>query len=592
MGQSGFNRGRGRYIQGPATRFRFPRRRLSESRLMRLCAPCLSAVLLALSLGACAASPASPSAAAPVDYGGGMVAAANPQAVDAGLAVLRRGGSAVDAAVAVQAVLGLVEPQSSGPAGGAFMVFYDAESGHVTAYDGRETAPSAATADLFIGPDGRPLGRLQAMRSGRSTGAPGVVAMLGMAHADHGKLAWKDLFSDAERLARDGFVVGRRMAAIAPRITTPDVTAYAGQVKAGEIKTNPEYARAVRMIADGGPRAFYEGPIAQAIAARVAAEPLPGALTAADIAAYRPKKGPAICRPYRVYVVCVPPAPSGGPGLLIALGILEHTKVAADPQGTDGWFAFLEASRLMYADRDQYLADPAFVSVPVAGLLDPAYLKSRAALIGERSQPRQPGRPPGAPALGPDATAEPAGTSHFVIVDSQGNAVSMTTTVEGPFGSGRMAMGMVLNNQLTDFSLQAADSAGAPIANAPAPGKRPRSSMSPVIVLDQKGRLVAALGSPGGNSILAYNLKALVGLLDWNLPLQDAFDLPNIIARGAGTSGEADKLSPDVVAGLAARNLSIRPTGGEESGLHGVVIRGGRLEGAADKRREGEAKQP
>lgn len=523
---------------------------------------------------------------------GGMVSAANPMAVEAGLKVLRAGGSAVDAAVAVQATLGLVEPQSSGLAGGAFMVVYDAKTRKVTAYDGRETAPAAATPTMFLGPDGRPLPFGQVVASGRSVGAPGVVAMLGLAHEDHGRLAWRDLFGEAERLARDGFPAPGRLAAAGARDVRPDIRSYAGVVAAGQTLANPEYARTVRAIAEGGPVAFYTGPIAQAMVARVAGDPLPGGLSAADLAAYRARKGEALCRPYRVYVVCVPGTPSGGPPVLMTLGILEETNIAKDGPTADGWYALAEASRLMYADRDRYMADPAFIDVPTVGLLDKTYLKGRASMIGPMSQPRAAGTPPGAPARGADATAETPGTSHFVVVDDAGNAVSMTTSVEGSFGSGRMAAGMVLNNQLTDFSFVPTGSDGAPVANAVAAGKRPRSSMAPVIVLDGQGRLVAALGSPGGPSIPAYNVKALVGLLDWGLPLQAAFDLPNLVARGAGTAAEVSKFAPEVVTGLAAHGIALRGNSAEGSGLHGVVVVDGRLEGAADRRREGVALAP
>jgi gamma-glutamyltranspeptidase/glutathione hydrolase len=548
------------------------------------------ALILAAALAGCATSASDATAQAPA--GGGMVAAANPLAVEAGLKVLRAGGSAVDAAVAVQATLGLVEPQSSGLAGGAFMVVYDARTKKVTAYDGRETAPAGASPTMFLGEGGRPLPFGQAVSSGRSTGTPGVVAMLALAHADHGRLAWKDLFGEAERLARDGFPAPGRLAAAASRDQRPDIQSYAGAVKAGETLKNPAYAQTVRAIADGGPRAFYEGPIAAAIAARVATDPIPGALSTADLAAYRARESEALCRPYRIYVVCVPGAPSGGPGVLMALGILENTDVAQAGPTVEGWYQFAEASRLMYADRDQYVADPAFVDVPLAGLLDPAYLKGRAALIGPRSEPRTPGTPAGARRRGADATDEVPGTSHFVVVDAAGDVVSITTSVESSFGSGRMAAGMVLNNQMTDFSFTPTGPDGAAIANAVAPGKRPRSSMSPVIVLDRQGRFVAALGSPGGMSIPAYNVKALVGLLDWKLSLQQAFDLPNVVARGANTAAETDKFSPDVVAGLAARGVVLRGSSAEGSGFHGVVVRDGRLEGAADKRREGVALAP
>lgn len=538
-------------------------------------------------------SPAHKAAPAARAHPGGMVSAANPMAVEAGLKVLRAGGSAVDAAVAVQATLGLVEPQSSGLGGGAFMTYYDARTKQVTAYDGRETAPAAATPTLFMGPDGRPLPFPVAVASGRSTGAPGAIAMLAMAQADHGKLAWKSLFGEAERLARDGFPIPGRMAAEGARDRRPDIQAYLGGKKAGDILKNPQYAQTVHDIALQGPQALLRGKVAADIAARVAQAPLPGALRTADMAGYRPIKSQALCRPYRAYIVCAPPAPSGGPGVLMGLGILQNTDIAAaGPNSEKSWFTFAETQRLMYADRDKYVGDPAFVAVPTEGLLDPAYLKARADLIGDRTALRLPGAPAGAQARAPDHTREPGGTSHFVIIDGAGNAVSMTTTVEGPFGSGRMVDGFVLNNQLTDFSFQPIDADGAPMANAVAAGKRPRSSMAPIIILDKNRRLVAAFGSPGGNAIPAYNLKALIGFVDWKLPLQDAFNLPNLIARGPNTVAETTKFAPGVVEGLRARGIDLRQNGGEDSGLHGVVVQNGKLVGAADTRREGVALAP
>jgi gamma-glutamyltranspeptidase/glutathione hydrolase len=315
-------------------------------------------------------------------------------------------------------------------------------------------------------------------------------------------------------------------------------------------------------------------------------------MTLADIAGYRAKSGPALCRPYRIYVVCVPPPPSGGVGLLEGLGIFANTDIASvGPTDPKAWYLFAEGSRLMYADRDAYVGDPAFVSVPVEGLLDPAYVTARAKLIGEKAGPAPgPGQPKGAPARGVDATREPGGTSHFVISDADGNVVSMTTTVESVFGSGRMVHGFILNNQLTDFSLVPRDRSGALVANSVAGGKRPRSSMAPAIILDRQGRLVMAVGSPGGNAILAYNLKAIVAYLDWKLPLQDALALPNLIARGPTTNGESAKFPPGVVEGLAARGVVIRGAGGEESGLHAIGMRDGKQEGAADPRRPGVAR--
>jgi gamma-glutamyltranspeptidase/glutathione hydrolase len=530
-----------------------------------------------------------------------MVAAANPMAVEAGVRVLRRGGTAADAAVAVQAVLGLVEPQSSGLGGGAFMVFYDARTRAVTAYDGRETAPAGASPEMFLGPDGKPLPFAAAVLSGRSTGVPGAIAMLSLVHAQHGRLPWNSLFGDAERLAADGFVVPRRLAAAAssraPEAAAPDAVAYftrpdGTRIQAGDVLKNPAYAESLRRIAAGGPAGLLTGPLAEAIVRRTHEGELAGTLTLEDLARYRPKAEPALCRPYRAYVVCLPPAPSGGPAVLEALGLLQRTDIAAHgPADPQGWYLLSQASRLMYADRDRYTGDPDFVSVPVEGLLSAGYLDARARLIGPAAGPApKPGNPPGAGVRAPDHTPEPGGTSHMVIVDAYGNAVSMTTTVENVFGSGRMVGGFFLNNQLTDFSFSPKDADGAAAANAVAPGKRPRSAMSPTIVLDRRGRFVAAVGSPGGPGIIAYDLKALVGMLDWKLTVQQAVDLPNLIARGDVYDAEVGKFAPGVVDGLAARGVRLMSgTGAEGSGLHGVEKLPGALRGAADPRREGVA---
>ncbi|WP_296450709.1 gamma-glutamyltransferase [Phenylobacterium sp.] len=541
-------------------------------------------------------------AAAPVGARA-MVAAANPLAVEAGLKVLRAGGTAVDAAVAVQATLGLVEPQSSGLGGGAFMTYYDARTKAVTAYDGRETAPMGATPQLFMDAAGQPLNRGVAILSGRSTGAPGAIAMLSLAQKQHGKLAWRDLFGEAERLADGGFPVPGRMAAAAAsragQAATPDAVKYftkadGTKVQAGEIMRNPAYAATVRKIAAEGPKALLEGEIAQAIVDKVHEGDMPGTLSLADLAAYRPKSGPGLCRPYRIYIVCTPNAPSGGPAVLEALGILEHTDIASHRNDVEGWYLFSQASRLMYADRDRYIGDPDFVEVPVDGLLDRAYVAERARLIGPTPAASvAPGKPKGAGPRAPDATKEPGGTTHFVIVDRWGNVVSMTTTVESIFGSGRMVHGFFLNNQLTDFSFTPQDRDGAPAANAVAPGKRPRSSMAPAIVLDRNRNFVAAVGSPGGPSILAYNLKALVGMLDWKMPVQDAIALPNMIAGGSFYAAEVDRFPPELRAGLEARGVKLtNGFGAEGSGLHGVEVTPKGLRGGADPRREGVARAP
>ncbi len=533
-----------------------------------------------------------------------MVAAANPLAVDAGVNVLRKGGSAVDAAVAVQAVLGLVEPQSSGLGGGAFMSFYDAKTRKVTAYNGRETAPAGATPDMFMS-DGKPMGYAAAVTSGRSAGVPGAIAMLAMAQKDHGKLAWGALFDDAERLATEGFVVSPRLAGMivlkqAPQPSLPDAVAYftkpdGTKYQAGDVLKNPAYAATVRKIAAEGPKAILEGEIAQAIVARLAQGPIPGTMTMADLAGYRPKSSAAVCKPYRAYQVCVPPAPSGGPAVLEGLGILAHTDIDRyGPNDAQGWYLFSQASRLMYADRDRYMGDPDFVDVPTEGLLDPAYTAQRARLIGPMAGPAPgPGTPRGAGVRAPDRTLEPGGTTHMVIVDQDGNAVSMTTTVESIFGDGRMVAGFFLNNQLTDFSYTPTDAGGVPAANAVGPGKRPRSSMAPAIILDRKGGFVAALGSPGGTAILGYNLKTLVGVLDWKLPMQEAINLPNLIARGVTYGTELDKLAPGIAEGLAAKGVKVSNGGGAEgSGIHGVEMTPQGLRGGADPRREGVARVP
>jgi gamma-glutamyltranspeptidase/glutathione hydrolase len=568
-----------------------------------VCAALLAAGLLASGGGAAAdpPAPAPPAPAPPAMAKHAMVAAANPHAAQAGLDVLKAGGSAIDAAVAVQAVLGLVEPQSSGIAGGAFLVYYDAHTKRTTAYDGREAAPAGASADMFIGPDGKSLSYVEAILSGRSTGAPGVIAMLALAQREHGRLAWRDVFGEGERLANDGFVVSPRLAGMialrqAPQPSAPDMAAYfrnpdGTTMKAGDTLKNPAYAKTLRLIADQGPDAFYKGRIAADIAARVHQDPLPGTLSAADIAAYRPREAPALCRPYRVWRVCTANDPSGGSALLEALGLIERTDIASrGPSDPIAWSEFAQATRLMYADRDRYIGDPAFVSVPTKGLLDPAYLDQRAKLVtAVAGPPPSAGSPPGAPPRGPDHTLEPGGTSHFVIVDADGDIASMTTSVESIFGSGRMTDGFVLNNQLTDFSFSPKTPEGEPAANAVAPGKRPRSAMSPVIVFDRDGRFVLALGSPGGPSIIAYNLKAMIAILDWKLTAEDALSLPNLVSHGPVFTSEAEKFPPGVVDALAAKGIKIVPGYGENSGLHAVVARPGGYEGGADPRREGVA---
>ena len=553
----------------------------------------LITLLSTLLLAACATSSASPQGQPPERQI--FVSAAHPLATEAGLVVLRRGGSAVDAAIAVQAMLSLVEPQSSGLGGGAFMTRFDATTGTVTVYDGRETAPAGVTADMFLDDLGEPLPRPVAMTSGRATGVPGVVRMLALAHAEHGRLPWQQLFGDAQRTAREGFIVtdrlGRFIGGDFVQASAPDVRAYFTKsdgrlVAAGDRLRNPAYAEFLGRLAAEGPGALYRGPTAQRIVARTRVGPLGGTMTLADLDFYQPVRREPLCGTFRVTLICVPPPPSSGVGLLQLLAILERTDIAdrgpADPQA---WFLFAEASRIMYSDRDHYVADPAFVHVPVEGLLDPSYVALRARLIGERAGPQpEPGHPPGASAVPADRTLEPAGTSHFVIVDAQGNTVSMTTTVESYFGSGRMVDGFFLNNQMTDFSFSPGE------VNSVAPGKRPRSSMAPLVML-RNGRLVGALGSPGGSAILAYVAKALVGTLDWGLSMEEAIALPNLFARSASFNGERAKMPPQLLAGLAARGIDVEAGSGEDSGLHGFIVTvGGHFDGGADPRRDGVAR--
>jgi gamma-glutamyltranspeptidase/glutathione hydrolase len=527
-----------------------------------------------------------------------FVVAANPLAAEAGMAVLRQGGTAVDAAVAVQAMLSLVEPQSSGIGGGAFMTFLDGRSGKITIYDGRETAPAGASPTMFLDAAGTPLPFPQAVTSGRATGVPGAVRMLAQAHKDHGARPWRTLFGDAERTARDGFVVaprlGRMLGGRFPQLAAPDVRAYfakpgGGLVTTGDRLRNPAYAAFLSRLASEGPDALYAGPTAARIAERVQAGPLAGSMTTADLAAYRPIVREPVCGPYRAYRLCGPPPPASGVGLIALMGLLQRTDIAGrGPQDPQAWFLFAEASRLMYADRDRYVGDPAFVDVPTAGLIDPAYLDARARLIGERAgAPPAAGTPPGASLAALDRTVEPVGTSHFIVGDAAGDVVSMTTTVESIFGSGRMVDGFFLNNQMTDFSFMPSDSAGRPAANAVAPGKRPRSSMTPLILLDAQGRFAGAIGSAGGNAILAYVAKNLVAAIDWHLPMQDALALPNLVARGSAFQGEVDKFPLAVREGLAARGIVLRAGQGEDSGVHAVIVRDGRIDGGFDPRREG-----
>ena len=527
-----------------------------------------------------------------------FVIAANPLAAEAGIEVLRRGGSAADAAVAVQAMLSLVEPQSSGIGGGAFITYFDGGTRKIIIYDGREVAPAQANPSMFLDSAGQPLKFGEAVLSGRATGVPGAVALLALAQREHGRLAWNSLFRSAIRTAADGFTVsprlGRLIAGNFPQNKAPDVIAYfrnadGSRMKAGDSLKNAAYADFLTRLAAQGPAALYGGETGARIVARTRAAPLGGSMTMADLAAYRPIKREPLCRPYRIYRVCAPPPPSSGVAILQLLGLLERTDIAKrGPDDPRAWFLFAEASRLMYSDRDQYVADPKFAGDNVGGLLSAAYLDERAKLIGtEAGPPPVAGSPQGMPVYAADKTREPAGTSHFIVRDAAGNVVSMTTTVESIFGSGRMVDGFFLNNQLTDFSFSPFDANGLPVANSVAPGKRPRSSMTPLILTTKDGRFAGAIGSAGGSAILAYVGKSLVAAVDWGLPMQAAIAAPNLVARGKNFSGEVTKFTPAILAELAARGIVLKPGQGEGSGVHGVLIRDGRIDGGYDPRREG-----
>ncbi len=561
-------------------------------------------LILALALAGLGSSSVVPAAPPPIriqvrEHANSYVIAANPLAAQAGMNVLKRGGSAVDAAIAVQAMLSLVEPQSSGVGGGAFMNYYDGRTRKIAIYDGREVAPAQATPGMFLDASGKPLPFDTAVVSGRATGVPGAVKMLGLAHREHGKLPWRTLFGDAIRTADVGFIVSPRLARMIDSHYAenhqPDVVRYFSKPNgnwliAGDRLVNKPYAAFLRRLAAQGPAALYAGSTAAKIVARTRAGPLASTMTMADLANYRPIKREPVCGPFRAFLLCAPPPPSSGIGLIQLMMILDRTEIASrGPNDPQAWFLFAEASRLMYADRDRYIGDPAFVTVPVTGMIDPAYVASRARLIGPAAgPPPEAGRPELAPLMAADNTLEPTGTSHLIIGDAQGNVVSMTTTVESIFGSGRMVDGFFLNNQMTDFSFSPVDAAGRPAANAVAPGKRPRSSMVPTLILTPDGRyVVGAIGSAGGNAILAYVAKALVAAIAWDLPMPQALAAPNLVARGPNFQGEVTKFPPQVLAGLRARGIDLKPGQGEDSGLTGMRIRNGRVDGGADPRREG-----
>ncbi len=531
-----------------------------------------------------------------------MVAAAHPLAVAAGLEMLRAGGTATDAAIATQLVLGLVEPQSSGLGGGAFLLAWNARRRSLSSFDGRETAPAAATPERF--PTDRTFDDL--VGSGLSIGVPGVPRLLEAVHRAHGRLPWARLFQPAIRLAEGGFPVSPRLHALlakmGPNRFQPRARGYffsddGRPWPAGHTLANPEYAATLKLLAARGSDAFYIGPIAQAIvAAARGVLPSPSDITLDDLAGYRVTSRPPVCFAYRARRICsMGPPSSGGIALGQILGLLQPYDLGSRPGPSHNAAAMhllTEAEKLAYADRDRFIADPDAIPIP-GGLLDLGYLTRRRTLIApDRAMPRPaPGRPPGLDrrARGGDTTVEIAGTSHISIVDREGNAVAMTTTIEASFGSRVWAAGFLLNNQLTDFARTPTDKDGVPLANAVGPGKRPRSSMAPTIVLDRRGRVEAVLGSPGGSRIILYVAKALVAMIDWRMGPQAAADLANFGSRGTYMEIEKGTAAKLPTAALKALGHDVRADE-MTSGLHIILRRGRHWLGGADPRREGLAR--
>jgi len=529
-----------------------------------------------------------------------LVVAANPFAADAGLEILRAGGTAVDAAVAVQLVLGLVEPQSSGLGGGGFLLHWSATNRRLRSYDGRETAPAAAREDRFVEPSGRTTPFFEAVVSGKSIGVPGVLRMLERAHRRHGRLPWGQLFDPAIRLAAAGFPMSPRLHGLLARdrFLRDDPAAQRLYYRAdgtphavGTRITNAAYAETLRILAAQGADAFYTGAIAEDIVRVVRAAPRPGDMTPEDLARYAAIERDPVCGRYRGRRICGMGPPSAGAIVVLQiLGILERTGFArAAPNSAQAVHLFSEAGRLAYADRNHFIADPAYAPQPVVGLLAPDYLDARAGLVGARSMGgAEPGMPKGVTAIGPAHAGTSSGTTHFSIVDARGDAVAMSASVENAFGARRMVRGFLLNNQLTDFAFDPR-SRGAPAANRVQGGKRPRSTMSPTFVFAPDDRLEMALGSPGGRAIANFVAKVIVGVLDWGLDLQAAVELPNFGSANGPTFIERGSAYESLVEALEARghvlNLA-RMT----SGVHVIRRIPGGWRGAADPRREGVAR--
>ncbi len=530
-----------------------------------------------------------------------MVSSANPYATEAGLRILAKGGSAIDAAITVQMVLNLVEPESSGIGGGAFSLYWDKANKKLTSYDGREKAPMNADGKLFQ-ENGKNMNWWEALAGGRAVGVPGVVAMLEKTHKAYGKLPWADLFEDAITLAEDGFEISPKLGASILNKTNPALGRYeetweyffpdGEPIAAGTIQTNPDFAMTLRRIALLGSKGFYKGQIAIDIVDAVnEATDNPGLMTVADMANYEAIERPPVCAMYKAYKVCgMGPPTSGGMTVIQILKLLEDKNLAQyKPLSAESAHLFAQAGKLAYADRGKYMADADFVNVPVEGLIDADYLKERAKLIVDKDMGKaKAGTPPNANANWKDAKSpEQPSTTHFSIIDKEGNGFSMTSSIEMAFGSTVMVRGFLLNNQLTDFSFSE-EKDGELVANRVQAGKRPRSSMSPFMVFDKDDNLMMVIGSPGGSRIINYVAKTMLGVLEWNLNIQEAISLPHFVNRNGGTDLEKDTDAAGLKEALEAKGhkVSVRDL---NSGLHGIVRTREGLEGGADPRRVGKA---
>lgn len=531
---------------------------------------------------------------------GQVVVAADPLAAAAGWAILEQGGNAMDAAVAVQAMLTFIEPQESGIGGGGFLLFRHGASGELSFHDGRETAPAAATPERFLLAGRWPWPFGLAVVSGRAVGVPGLVPMLHAAHQAHGRLPWEVLFEPAIELAEQGAPLPERLQRQLRR--DPTLRWFAGTRplaraarQSEPVWRNPALAATLRRIATEGPAAMHSGVLADQLLRAVGRGGwMPGDLNGEDLLGYQPQQRDPVCGRYRRWTLCsAPPPSSGGIALLQMLGVLEHFDLPGmDPAATETLHLIAESSRLAFADRQRYLGDPDYVEVPVAGLIDPDYLAARARLIDPKRAMVRPA--PGIPGVTPEVADPPpleedaeSGTTHFSIIDADGNAVALTSSIEAPFGARRGVDGYLLNNQLTDFDFLPTRE-GEPVANAVAPGKRPRSSMSPTFVFDEDGALILVIGSRGGSRIIGYVLKTLIGVLDWDLPLAEAVALPNVLHRGGRLELEAGTVLETRVSPLRALGhaVEVREL---ESGLHGIERVAAGWRGAADPRMNGAA---